>query len=89
MNRKHNPLLALVALLLLTAIMVLICAGCDTEAAETEKNPDRLTVQRMGAGLRIITDTETGQQYLMAEMMGTSGGIGLTPLLPAEVAGNG
>lgn len=65
MYRKHNPMLSLVALLLLALILVLICTGCQTkaEAAETEPAP-RFTVESAGNNCRLITDTETGTQYL-------------------------
>ena len=35
MNRKHNPLLSLVVLLLLAAILALTCIGCGEARAET------------------------------------------------------
>lgn len=35
MRRKHNPLLSLVALLLLAAILALTCIGCEEAKAET------------------------------------------------------
>lgn len=35
MRRKHNPLLSLVALLLLAAILALTCIGCEEARAET------------------------------------------------------
>ena len=72
MNRKHNPMLSLVALLLAALILVLICAGCGvpTAAAENETEPAaRFIYEYAGAGpnvgmLYTITDTETGVQYL-------------------------
>lgn len=45
MNRKHNPMLSLVALLLAAIILVLTCAGCgiDTEAAERNAHHAAIT----------------------------------------------
>lgn len=82
MNRKHNPLVALAALVILATILVLICTGCTAEAAETEKTPYRFTVQDAGNRCHIITDTETGVQYLYF-WYGSCGG-GLTVLQPGE-----
>lgn len=83
MYRKHNPMLSLVALLLLALILVLICTGCKTkaEAAETKPAP-RFTVESAGNGCKIITDTETGAQYLyyFYSYNGYKGGSGLCKL---------
>ena len=93
MNRKHNPMLSLAALLLLATILVWICAGCGSEQAPAEETPDRFTSEHMTANrdvrIYIVTDNETGQQYILAEMVGTGNGVGMTPLLPAEVAPHG
>lgn len=66
MKRTHNPMLSLVALVLLALILVLTCTGCrvEAEAAEEIKPAPRFTVEFLGNGLRLITDTETGVQYL-------------------------
>lgn len=61
MNHKNNPWVSLVALLLAVLIVVLNCTGC-TEADAAE--PERFTVEYVGNGCRIITDNETGVQYL-------------------------
>lgn len=83
MYRKHNPWLSLVALLLLALILVLTCTGChiETEAAETEPAP-RFTMEEAGNGCKIITDTETGTQYLyyFHSYNGYKGGSGLCKL---------
>lgn len=82
MRRKHNPLVALLALLLLALIVSWICGGCAvrTEAA-TEKTADRFTTEYAGNGCTIITDNETGVQYLYYRNgAGSSGGSGLTKL---------
>lgn len=82
MNRKHNPWVSLVALLLLVTLLVTVCTGC-TEA-EAEEEPDRFTVESaqygIGIDLLIIRDNETGVRYLLAEV---NNGGGLTVLQPA------
>lgn len=70
MRFKHNPLVSAVALLILAAILLALCSGCGiTTEAEV---PSRFTCERAawldGVGeLYIITDTETGEQYLLAD----------------------
>ena len=86
MNRKSNPWVALVALILLLAVIVCTCTGCiDTEGA-AETSPDRFAVEYVDLDefdrVRIITDTETGVQYLLVY---SNRGLGITPLLPAPV----
>ena len=82
MNRKHNPWISLVALLLLVTLLVTVCTGCD--AVQAEEEHDRFTVEWVGgnniASTYILTDKETGAQYLYV-----SGGYGgdLTVLQPA------
>lgn len=86
MNRKHNPLVALVALLLLAVL--LLCAECSgAAAAEEPETPKRFTVESYDYleelnvdYINIITDTETGVQYLFVD--GHDSG-GLTVLQPA------
>lgn len=80
MRFKYNPWVSMVALLLLAAILVLVCTGCTTEA-EAATTP-RFTSEYAGwiksvGGLYIITDTETGTQYLLADV---PNGAGLTKL---------
>ena len=76
MNRKNNPWVSLVALLLAALILVLTCTGC--KAAE-KGTPHRFTYEAAGPSpamhesIYIITDTETGVQYLLC-------GGGLTKL---------
>ncbi len=88
MHRKHNGLLSLAGLILLAIILVLICAGCETDtgAAAGDENPARFTVKNVepdGSGTcYIITDTETGVQYLFFAIGDGRGG--LTVLQPGE-----
>lgn len=88
MNRKYNPWVSLVALLLAAIILVLTCTGCHSVAAaenETEPAP-RFAYEAAGASLDfgllyIITDTETGVQYLA---WWHRNGAAMTELLPGE-----
>jgi uncharacterized protein YceK len=65
MRRKHNPFVALLALFLLALIVTWICNGCSVESDIEETDPTtRFTVEYAGNQLRIVTDTETGVQYL-------------------------
>lgn len=90
MNRKHNPMVSLAALLLLAVILALTTTGCTLEdpapmePQETAETLPRLTYERQKTewgSAYIITDNETGVQYLFC----TSGyGGGITPLLPGE-----
>ena len=90
MNRKHNPLVALVALLLLAVL--LLCAGCSgAAAAEEPESPKRFTVESYDYleelnvnYINIITDTETGVQYLFVEGH-YSGGLTVLQHAPEEV----
>lgn len=86
MNRKHNPWVSLVALLLLVTLLVAICTGCGATEAEAEE-PDRLTIERAGADcgadIYIITDNETGVQYLFVDSY-YSGGLTVLQPAPAE-----
>lgn len=81
MKRKHNPWVSLVALLLLVTLLVYICTGCTEAEAE---EPGRFTVEstqrEFGVDFLVITDNETGVQYLMADVYN---GAGLTVLQPA------
>lgn len=84
MRRKHNPWVSLVALLLLVTLLVAVCTGCGTTQAEAEEEPVRFAVDNSqpgyGLDLYVITDNETGEQYLFAE---NHRGVGLTVLQPA------
>lgn len=84
MNRKHNPWVALVALLLLTALLLTIVGCTDNTDVEEPESP-RFVVEDMDEIERyydvcIITDTETGVQYLLVKY---GQGVGLTMLEPA------
>lgn len=80
MNRKYNPWLSLVALLLLALILTLTCTGCTARASwgNTEDDtPPRFSVEYAGVNIRIITDNETGVQYIAYLF---NSGCGLTKL---------
>jgi hypothetical protein len=84
MNQKHNPYFALVALLILALIVSFVCNGCAVEANAAGNN-ERFDVDiQFTSGFRsvhIITDTETGVQYLYYRSgSGSNGGSGLTRL---------
>jgi hypothetical protein len=97
MNRKHNPMLSLAVKILLGVILALIlaavCGGCaasaeatapmePTETVETVLGRFSIEMQMKFYGtLYIITDNETGIQYLAFE---TGHGVGMTQLLPGE-----
>lgn len=71
MRFKYNPWVSLLAGLVLTTIIVLLCSGCGI-TAEAEA-PSRFTSEYAGSVdgsgiLYIITDTETGAQYLLADV---------------------
>lgn len=76
----------LIAMALLVAIL-LVCTGCTATETPEPMDPtettstDRFTVDYMNDGAQIITDTETGVQYLFYKF---GYGAGLTPLLPGE-----
>lgn len=81
MRFKYNPWVSMVAALLLAAILVLTCTGCSNtaEAAITvettteETTPPRFTVERAGPNIKIITDNETGVQYIAYIYNGSCG----------------
>lgn len=78
MRRKHNPLVALLALLLMALIVTWICGGCAVHAdAATKKTVDRFTVEYAGNQCSIITDNETGVQYLAFEKSSSAFGRGI------------
>lgn len=83
MRGKHNPWVSLVALLLLVALLVAICTGCGATEAKAEE-PDRFTFDDAGHNFAleafVITDTETGVQYLFVD--GHNSGC-MTVLQPA------
>jgi hypothetical protein len=89
MYRKSNPWVSLVAVLLLAVILVWTCTGCAAAAGEPRKaaryevikNSDRFAMERYFNGSRpdcyVITDNETGTQYLY---VADSYGGGLTKM---------
>lgn len=73
MKFKYNPWVSMVALLLLATILVLVCTGCAADTEEKEDASGRFTVEfsrnfNVSDQLYIITDTETGVQYLLADV---------------------
>lgn len=85
MNRKSNPWVALIAVYLLAVILVLTLTGCGSsaEAAEPESPRFVFELQENNTNLGesyIITDTETGVQYLYIKVYNSGG---LTKLEPA------
>lgn len=87
MNRKANPFVSLVALVLMAVILLAVLCGCDpVEASEEEPGRERfeITYEDNLIGpvmVRIISDTETGVQYLL---IGKGSGYGLTVLQPGD-----
>ena len=84
MKRNYKPHVALVALLILALIVSYVCNGCavKTSAADKEEPMFRFEIESLPVKgyyyLQIITDTETGVQYLFYQT--ASGGSGLTRL---------
>lgn len=86
MNRKGNPWVALVALILLLVLVVCTCTGCNAATAEAPDTQPRFTCDTVGSDdwniiARVITDTETGVQYLFVHCGNASG---LTVLEPVK-----
>lgn len=80
---KHNPYISLLAALLLALVLTFVLSGCSIQAlVEAEKESPRfeLTYQQSldGGVIEIITDTETGRQYLFVEDY-YKGGLALMP----------
>lgn len=92
MNRKANPWISLAALVLLGGILLAVCCSCATVDAGEVTYHNRFEVTHFEIAdartIRIITDTETGVEYLL---IGTGQGYGLTVLQPgtAETEGAG
>ena len=83
MNVKKNPWVSLAALALLLCLLAVLGNGCTTiiEATET-KTPYRFTTEdksTQSSEILIITDNETGVQYLWVKR---GYGAGLTTLQP-------
>ena len=89
MNRKNNPWISLIALLLLATILTWICSGCERHGAygmQAVEAESRFTVENHDVYMNefgsigfasIITDNETGTQYLYYRY---GSGSGLTKL---------
>lgn len=83
MNRKYNPFVSLVAMVLLALILVLTCTGCTSraEAAEIEPEPAKRYTYEVqenifGPAFYTITDTQTGNQYLFVHIGNSQGKAG-------------
>ena len=66
MNRKSNPWVSMVALMLLLTILVLICTGCNptkTEYDDPDSAPKMMTVVDETMGYTIYRHDETGVHY--------------------------
>lgn len=90
MNRKSNPWVALVALILLL-VLIVCCSGCESSTDAAKTDTPRFIVETASVGspsvyhdVHIITDTETGVQYIF--FRSTNAG-GLTVLEPAPEEG--
>ena len=90
MNFKYNPWLSLVAMVLLALILVLACTGCHVQENATALEPQaetetetwpRFTREYAGGYCIILTDTQTGVQYLY---YGNGTGGGLCVLEPGD-----
>lgn len=80
MNRNYKHHVVMVALLLLAIIVSIVCNGCAVET-EAATNYGRFTKEYVGNDLYIITDNETGVQYMAyVELTNRGGGVGLTKL---------
>jgi hypothetical protein len=71
----------------LVTLLVFVCTGCGVSPAEAEE-PDRFTIDDAGHNLElrtyVITDTETGVQYLFVYGYKCGGMTVLQPA-PAEI----
>lgn len=86
MNRKANPFVSLIALVLMAAILLAVLCNCEpAETSAAEPARFKLTHKENTGGwiIRIFTDTETGAQYLLVgDSTGYGEGYGLTVLQP-------
>ena len=82
MNRNYKPHVALMALLILALIVSFVCNGCAVETnATTNQTMERFTREYAGSDCFVITDNETGVQYLaVIEYTNYGKGVGLTRL---------
>lgn len=82
MKRNYKPHVAVVALLILALIVSFVCNGCSVETnATTYQTQERFTREYAGRDCFIITDNETGVQYLaVIEYTNYGKGVGLTRL---------
>lgn len=80
MYRKHNPYVALVGLVLLALVLVLALTGCAAQASAAAETEKRFTIdfveRNRGMDVYIITDTNTGKQYLYCREWDANGFAG-------------
>jgi uncharacterized protein YceK len=68
-----------ILIVLITIIALTSCATTTTNAGK------ELRFSKLNLYLNIVTDKETGCRYLVyREMIGNSGGAGITPLLKSD-----
>lgn len=66
MNRKNNPWVSLVALMLLLTILVMTCTGCGNTKkayADADDAPKTMTIVDSTNGYTIYKHDETGVHY--------------------------
>jgi hypothetical protein len=82
MNRNYKHHLVMVALLLLALIVSFVCNGCAVETdAVAMETKERFTEEWAGRNISILTDNETGVQYLVySEYTNYGRGVGITRL---------
>lgn len=73
MRYKCNPMLSLVALVLMALILVFTCTGCTEASAATEQRFTKERHQIGGDYVYIITDNQTGVQYLYFDAYNAGG----------------
>lgn len=69
-----NKLVCIAVIVLLVLILVRSCTGCGAVAEEESPDAGRFTAEYCGEGCYIITDNQTGAEYLFCKI-GYSGGL--------------
>ena len=80
---KKNPYLSLIAIVVMVALVAVLFSGCAVEtedsptAEQSVEKPKRFTAEYYSVdnfgGATVITDTETGEQYLFYRQGSMSG----------------